>query len=158
MVGAKRLKELAAGLRGVFAAPTRGTALGLAFELADRWRESHPKVAEHVEEHIEQCLTCLGFPEGHRRRIRTTNGPERLNQQIKRRTRVVRIFQPGVVPEAGNGVGRRAIGGVADGEALPGDGGAARAPWFRGAGGRGGETHGAMSVLILGGNYRAFGT
>ncbi len=90
--------------------------------------------------------------------IRTTNGPERLNQQIKRRTRVVRIFQPGVVPEAGNGVGRRAIGGVADGEALPGDGGAARAPWFRGAGGRGGETHGAMSVLILGGNYRAFGT
>jgi putative transposase len=32
------------------------------------------------------------FPESHRRRIRTTNGPERLNQEIKRRTRVVRIF------------------------------------------------------------------
>ena len=35
---------------------------------------------------------CLTFPEGHRRRIRTTNGQERLNQEIKRRTRVVRIF------------------------------------------------------------------
>ena len=34
----------------------------------------------------------LAFPEGHRRRIRTTNGLERLNQEIKRRTRVVRIF------------------------------------------------------------------
>jgi transposase-like protein len=34
----------------------------------------------------------LAFPEGHRRRIRTTNGLERFNQEIKRRTRVVRIF------------------------------------------------------------------
>jgi putative transposase len=33
-----------------------------------------------------------GFPGEHRRRIRTTNGLERLNQEIKRRTRVVRIF------------------------------------------------------------------
>ena len=33
-----------------------------------------------------------GLPESHRRRIRTTNGLERLNQEIKRRTRVVRIF------------------------------------------------------------------
>ncbi|MCA1718315.1 MAG: IS256 family transposase [Actinobacteria bacterium] len=36
--------------------------------------------------------SCLAFPESHRRRIRTTNGLERLNQEIKRRTRVVRIF------------------------------------------------------------------
>jgi putative transposase len=35
---------------------------------------------------------CLAFPESHRRRIRTTNGQERLNQEIKRRTNVVRIF------------------------------------------------------------------
>jgi putative transposase len=33
-----------------------------------------------------------GFPESHRRRIRTTNGLERFNQELKRRTRVVRIF------------------------------------------------------------------
>ncbi len=49
-------------------------------------------MAEHIEEHIEECLTCLAFPESHRRRIRTTNGLERFNQEIKRRTRVVRIF------------------------------------------------------------------
>jgi Transposase, Mutator family len=37
-------------------------------------------------------VISLSFPEPHRRRIRTTNGPERFNQELKRRTRVVRIF------------------------------------------------------------------
>jgi putative transposase len=92
MVGHARRKELAEGLRGVFAAPSREVALRLASELAAKWRGSHPRVAEHLEEHIEECLSCLAFPESHRRRIRTTNGLERLNQEIKRRTRVVRIF------------------------------------------------------------------
>ena len=50
------------------------------------------KIAEHIEEHIEECLSCLVFPDSHRRRIRTTNGLERLHQELKRRTRVVRIF------------------------------------------------------------------
>ena len=92
MVGAKRRKDLAAQLRVIFAQASRGTALRLASEVADRWHENHPQVAEHIEEHIEECLSCLSFPESHRRRIRTTNGQERLNQEIKRRTRVVRIF------------------------------------------------------------------
>jgi putative transposase len=92
MVGAKRRKDLAKDLRGVFAAPNREVALGLASGLAERWRGSHPGVARHLDEHIQECLTCLAFPEGHWRRIRTTNGLERLNQEIKRRTRVVRIF------------------------------------------------------------------
>jgi putative transposase len=92
MVGHARRKELAEGLRGVFAAPSREVAVRLASELAARWRTSHPRVAEHLEEHIEECLSCLAFPESHRRRIRTTNGLERLSQEIKRRTRVVRIF------------------------------------------------------------------
>jgi putative transposase len=92
MVGHARRKELSEGLRGVFAAPSREVALRLASELTAHWRASHPRVAEHLEEHIEECLTCLAFPESHRRRIRTTNGLERFNQEIKRRTRVVRIF------------------------------------------------------------------
>jgi putative transposase len=92
MVGHARRKDLAEGLRGVFAATSREVAVRLACELAAYWRGSHPRVAEHLEEHIEECLSCLAFPESHRRRIRTTNGLERLNQEIKRRTRVVRIF------------------------------------------------------------------
>ena len=92
LVSFGKRKELGAALRAVFSAPTRELALRAAEELADRWRESHPKVAEHIEEHIEECLACLSFPESHRRRIRTTNGLERFNQEIKRRSRVVRIF------------------------------------------------------------------
>jgi putative transposase len=92
LVSRAKRKELGEGLRGVFAAPTREVALRLAWELADQWRGSHPEVAEHLEENIEECLSCLSFPESHRRRIRTTNGLERFNQEIKRRTKVVRIF------------------------------------------------------------------
>ncbi len=65
MVGYARRKELAEGLRGVFAAPSREVALRLASELAARWRKSHPKIVEHIEE----CLSSLAFPESHRRRI-----------------------------------------------------------------------------------------
>jgi putative transposase len=93
MVGASKRKELGADLRAIFAAPNREQALRIASSVADRWRgKGNEKVACHLEEHIEECLTYLAFPESHRRRIRTTNGLERLNQEIKRRTRVVRIF------------------------------------------------------------------
>jgi putative transposase len=93
MVGAKKRKELAADLRGVFAAPDRRSALELASSVAEKWRgKGHEKIACHLEEHIEECLACLAFPESHRRRIRTTNSLERFNQELKRRTRVVRIF------------------------------------------------------------------
>lgn len=93
MVGTARSKELGADLRAIFAAPDRKQALIIASSMAEKWRgKGNQKVAGHVEEHIEECLTCLAFPESHRRRIRTTNSLERLNQEIKRRTRVVRIF------------------------------------------------------------------
>ncbi|MDQ3183939.1 MAG: IS256 family transposase [Actinomycetota bacterium] len=93
MVGFAKRKDLAADLRAIFAATSRETALGTASSVAEKWREKgSPKVGEHLEEHVEECLCCLAFPESHRRRIRTTNGLERLNQEIKRRTRVVRIF------------------------------------------------------------------
>jgi len=93
MVGAKRRKELAAELRAIFAATSTEQALKIASEVADRWRGcDHEKVAEHIEDHIEECLSCLAFPESHQRRIRTTNSLERFNQELNRRTRVVRIF------------------------------------------------------------------
>lgn len=92
MVPFGKRQELGATLKAIFAAPDRELAMKLAHELADQWQQSYPKVAEHIEEHIEECLACLAFPESHRRRIRTTNGLERFNQELKRRTRVVRIF------------------------------------------------------------------
>jgi transposase-like protein len=97
MVSHIKRKELGADLRAIFAAPAREEALRIASSVANKWRgKGIEKVAEHLEEHleehIEECLSCLAFPESHRRCIRTTNSLERLNQEIKRRTRVVRIF------------------------------------------------------------------
>jgi putative transposase len=94
MVSYASRKELGADLRAIFAAPAKEQALQIASSVATKWRgKGNEKVAEHVEEHLEECLTCLVFPESHRRRIRTTNGLERLRaRRLKRRTRVVRIF------------------------------------------------------------------
>jgi len=92
MVGATRRRELAADLREVFAATTREQAMTTAEAVATRWEPSHPAVARLLEEAIEDCLACLAFPLAHRPRIRTTNGLERLNERINRRTRVARIF------------------------------------------------------------------
>lgn len=91
-VGAGRRKELATELRQVFAASTPAQARTAVGELADRWRATHPKVARSLEEESEACFACLAFPLAHQARIRTTNGLERFNQELKRRTRVVRIF------------------------------------------------------------------
>ena len=94
MVSYASRKELGADLRAIFAVPAKEQALKSASSVAEKWRKKkgNEKVAEHIEEHLEECLACLVFPESHRRRIRTTNGLERLNQELKRRTRVVRIF------------------------------------------------------------------
>jgi len=91
-VGAKHRGRLGEDLRGVFAAASAAQAQAAASALAAAWRASHPRVAERVEGEIEPCLACDAFPAAHRARIRTTNGLERLNQGLKRRTRVVRIF------------------------------------------------------------------
>lgn len=39
-----------------------------------------------LEKSLEECVTCLKPPEGHRRRVRTTNGLERLIEEVRRRT------------------------------------------------------------------------
>lgn len=92
LVGAGKRKDLAAELRQVFAASTPAQARTAAQELADRWRATHPKIARSLDGDSEACFACLAFPLAHQARIRTTNGLERFNQGLKRRTRVVRIF------------------------------------------------------------------
>jgi transposase-like protein len=92
MVGPGRRRELADPLREIFAATTREQAMATVGAVAARWETSSPAVAHVLEEGIEDCLACLAFPRAHRARIRTTNGLERLNEEIKRRTRLVRIF------------------------------------------------------------------
>jgi putative transposase len=92
MVGAKHRARLGEDLRGIFGAATLAQARAAARACASTWKASHPLVAAKLDEEIEDCLACYAFPAAHRSRLRTTNGLERLNQELKRRTRVVRIF------------------------------------------------------------------
>jgi len=92
MVGVKHRGRLSEELRGVFGATSAVQARAAARACTASWRTSHPQVAAKLEEDLEACLACYEFPAAHRSRIRTTNGLERLNQELKRRTRVVRIF------------------------------------------------------------------
>ena len=92
MVGAKHRGRLSEDLRGIFGAGTAAQARAAARACAQSWRASHPQVAAKLETDLEDCLACYAVPVGHRPRVRTTNGLERLNQELKRRTRVVRIF------------------------------------------------------------------
>jgi len=91
-VAKRHRKALSSDLKAVYAAPSKAWALELARDVVERWRGSHPAVARWLEDGIESTLSYFAFPEAHWRRIRSTNGLERFNQEIKRRTRVVRIF------------------------------------------------------------------
>ena len=91
-VGRHDRASLADDLRAVFAAPDATQARATAHTCAQRWRARHPRVAGALEEELDDCLACYAVPAAHRVRVRTTNGLERLNQELKRRTRVVRIF------------------------------------------------------------------
>lgn len=57
-----------------------------------RWEERYPKLCEWVEDNIEETLTFYRQPRGHHKHLKSTNMLERLNQEIKRRTHIVRIF------------------------------------------------------------------
>lgn len=91
-VSQRHRRALADDLRGIFAASTHAQAMAAAHAAADRWRSPHPGIATRREEELADALTCLAFPAEHRVRMRTTTGLERRNQELKRRTRVVRIF------------------------------------------------------------------
>ena len=58
----------------------------------DRHHNDAPQLVEWAETAIPEGLTVFDFPSAHQRRIRTTNLLERINEEIKRRTRVARLF------------------------------------------------------------------
>ncbi len=58
----------------------------------ERWETKYPKLCEWVEENIGETLTFYRLPLQHHKHMKSTNMLERFNEEIKRRTRVVRIF------------------------------------------------------------------
>lgn len=57
-----------------------------------KWQAKYPKLVDWVETNIAETLTFYRLPRAHHKHMKSTNMLERLNEEIKRRTRVVRIF------------------------------------------------------------------
>lgn len=57
-----------------------------------RWGSRYPKLVDWVEDQIEETFTFYSFPRAHHKHIKSTNMLERFNQELKRRSHVVRIF------------------------------------------------------------------
>ena len=58
----------------------------------ERWGTRYPKLCEWVEENIGETFSFYRLPLQHHKHLKSTNMLERFNEEIKRRTRVVRIF------------------------------------------------------------------
>lgn len=84
--------EVAADIRAIFNARTRSEAEKLLAETVAKYAQTASKLAAWLETAIPEGLTVFAFPEQHQRRLRTANGLERLNREIRRRIRVVGIF------------------------------------------------------------------
>jgi putative transposase len=57
-----------------------------------KWQAKYAKLVTRVEENIEETLSFYRLPRQHHKHLKSTNMLERLNEEIKRRTHVVRIF------------------------------------------------------------------
>jgi len=84
--------QVAEDLRDIFDAKNLTCAEERLQKCVARYSKSAPQLADWIEENIPEGLAVFALPSKHRRRMRTTNMLERLHEEIKRRTRVARLF------------------------------------------------------------------
>ena len=84
--------EVAQAIRSIFNAQDLSEAQELLGRAVSKYQKSAPRLSAWLDQDLGEGLTVFSFPAEHRRFIRTTNGLERVNQEIRRRTRVARLF------------------------------------------------------------------
>jgi transposase-like protein len=87
-------KEVALDIRNIFNAPNADEAKRQLDLFIDKYNQTMPDLSKWAEDNIYQSLTVFGLnlSEFNRKRLRTSNIIERLNQSVKQRTRVAKIF------------------------------------------------------------------
>ena len=89
----KKLSQVLANkLKDIFNAPDREQAMQRVNQPIALCGNKYPEVAGFPENSAHEVPACFNFPEQHGKRIRSTNGLERFHEEIRRRTRVIRIF------------------------------------------------------------------
>ena len=84
--------EVAAAAKRVFQAADMTEARRRLTEFVEQFDKSAPKVVACMEAGFEDAMAIMALPEKYRKRLRTTNMQERLNEEVRRRERVIRIF------------------------------------------------------------------
>jgi putative transposase len=88
----KEKGRFAAHLKQIWLEPDKKTARRAAAALIEDCEKRFPEAIRCLEEGLEDSLTFHDFPEVDRKKISSTNGQERLNLEIRRRSRVVGVF------------------------------------------------------------------
>jgi putative transposase len=84
--------EVAEDIRRIYNADDAAEADRRLKATVARYHKTAPEFASWLEANVPDALTVFAFPAAHRKRLRTNNGLERLNKEIKRRTRVATLF------------------------------------------------------------------
>jgi len=84
--------EVAAEIRSIFNATNKTRAEELLLEAIQKYATTAPRLSAWLEDNLSEGFSVFDFPLEHRRTIRTTNSLERINKEIRRRTRVVGVF------------------------------------------------------------------
>jgi transposase-like protein len=84
--------EVAKDIRTIFDAQDRDTAESHLKDAVKKYARIAPRLADWMEVNLPKGFSVFAFPRFHQKRLRTSNTLERLSQEIKRRTRVVRVF------------------------------------------------------------------
>ena len=85
-------RALKAKLRLMFEAPDMETARRLRDDIMAEFADKAPRSMDILEVGFEDAMAVMTLPEPYRRRLRSTNGLERLNREVRRRERVIGIF------------------------------------------------------------------
>ena len=87
-------EEIGQAIRSLFPSPDRAAADLRLKQLVAHYAPTAPKLAAWMEENLPQGFTVFALPVTHQKRLHTSNAIERVNQEIKRRTRCGRNFLP----------------------------------------------------------------
>ena len=85
-------EEVHARVRPIFDAPDEATARTLLAAFVADYQSQAPTAVATLERGFDDATAVLALPVPYRKRLRTTNGVEHLNEEIRRRERVIRIF------------------------------------------------------------------
>ncbi len=88
----KMRKQVHNDIRDIFNAPDRKSAEERLKSYVAKYEKTAARLSVWMEENLPEGLTVFALPEGHRKRMRTTNMLERVHEEINRRTRVAGLF------------------------------------------------------------------